>query len=69
VLEAADGRIVAIEVKAAMDVDDTDTRWLRYLRDRVGDRFVRGIVVCLADEQRPLGDRLTAVPINALWQG
>jgi uncharacterized protein len=67
ILERADGSIAAVEVKAAIDVDDGDTRWLRYLRDRVGDRFVRGVVLCLRDHAVPLGDRISAAPITALW--
>ena len=67
VVEARDGRVAAVEVKAAVDVDESDTRWLVYLRDRLGDRFVNGVVLHLGDRPRPLGDRLTALPIAALW--
>lgn len=67
VLEAEDGRVVGIEVKAAVDVDDRDTRWLRRLRDAAGERFVHGIVLCCTDRPHPLGDRLTALPVSALW--
>jgi uncharacterized protein len=67
VAEAPDGRVVAIEVKAAVDVDDHDTRWLRYLRDKLGDRFVNGVVLHLGERPQPLGDRLTALPLSTLW--
>lgn len=67
VAEAADGRIVAVEVKAAVDVDSDDTRWLRYLRDSLGDRFVNGVVLHLGNRPQPLGDRLTALPLATLW--
>lgn len=67
VLESADGRVAAVEVKAAIDVDDHDTRWLRWFRDRLGDRFVHGVVLHLGDRPLPLGDRLTALPVSALW--
>lgn len=69
VLESSDGRVVAVEVKAAASVDEGDFRWLRRLRDDLGERFVQGVVVCLADQVVPFGDRLTAVPLAAIWAG
>ena len=69
VIEAADGRVVAIEVKSAVTVDDDDIRHLAGLRDTLGDRFVNGIVLHLGERPMALGERLTAVPITALWSG
>jgi uncharacterized protein len=40
---------------------------LRYLRDRLGERFVNGVVLHIGDRPLPFGDRLTALPISALW--
>ncbi len=68
IMEARDGRVVAIEMKAARDVDETDFRWLAYLRDRLGDRFVNGIVVHLGERPLPFGDRLTSLPVSAIWE-
>jgi uncharacterized protein len=67
VLEAPDGRIAGIEVKAAADLDDGDVRHLAYLRDRLGDRFVSGVVLHCGDRGRRLGDRLVSMPVSALW--
>jgi uncharacterized protein len=67
VLEARDGRVVCVEVKAANDVDEGDFRHLRYLRDRLGDRFVQGVVVHLGRRPLAFGDRLTALPLSSLW--
>ena len=67
VLEARDGRIAAIEVKAARDVDEHDFRHLRWLRQTLGERFVHGIVLHLGDRASPAGDRLTSMPVSALW--
>lgn len=69
IMEARDGRVVAVEMKAARDVDESDFRWLAYLRDRLGDRFVNGIVVHLGERPLPFGDRLTALPATAVWSG
>jgi predicted AAA+ superfamily ATPase len=67
VLEAPDGRVVGVEVKAAIDVHESDFRGLRTLRDRVGDEFVAGVVVHCGDRPRPFGDRLWSLPVSALW--
>ena len=67
ILEARDGRIVAIEVKASASPGDDATRHLRWLRDRLGDRFVVGIMLYLGEHTLPHGDRILAVPLSALW--
>jgi uncharacterized protein len=41
-LESADGRIVGIEVKAAVEVGSEATSGPRYLQSQLGDRFVAG---------------------------
>ena len=66
-VEAADGRVSGVEVKAAFDVDEHDARHLADMRDRLGERFVNGVVVHLGDRPASLGDRLTAVPLSAVW--
>ncbi len=70
VAEAADGRLVAIEIKAARTPDRRAFRTLAGLRDRVdraGGRFVAGIVLYLGEEALPAGDRLAALPLSRLW--
>jgi ABC-type branched-subunit amino acid transport system substrate-binding protein len=67
ILETRDGRIVAIEVKASASPGDEATRHLRWLRDRLGDRFVIGIMLYLGEHTLPHGDRVLAVPLSALW--
>lgn len=67
IAEASDGRIVAIEVKASRSVNQADAKWLAWLRDKVPDDFVCGIVLHTGDRTFRLGDRLLAVPIAALW--
>jgi uncharacterized protein len=68
VLEHNDGRVVGIECKLASDVDPSDFAGLRVLRDRLGERFVAGAVVHLGDRVRDVGDRLTSLPVSAIWQ-
>ncbi len=67
VLEASDGSLVAIEVKAAATVTERDTRRIRELREKRGEHFRAGVVLCSRAETAPLGDRLWAVPISGLW--
>lgn len=67
VIEDRRGRIVGIEIKAAASVSNSDFSGLRILAEACGERFVSGIV--LYDHQKviPFGERLSAVPISALW--
>jgi hypothetical protein len=39
------------------------------MRDRYGEKFCAGYVLYLGSEVRPFGDRLTAIPVSALWEG
>lgn len=68
ILQSSDGRVVAVEIKTAVDVDDSDFRWLAYLRDRMGEQFLHGFVCHLGERPLPFGDRLTALPISSLWR-
>lgn len=66
-LEAPDGRVVGVEVKAGATVGRADFRHLADVRDALGDRFVRGVILHLGERALPFGDRLAAWPISALW--
>lgn len=67
IAEAPDGRVVAIEVKAALSVNDRDLRHLVRLRDHLGNELIHGFVVYLGQRCLSLGDRLTALPLARLW--
>lgn len=67
VLERGNGQVVGIEVKASSSVGAADFRHLRWLRDRVGDRFAGGYVLYLGTESLPFGDGMTALPLSAMW--
>jgi predicted AAA+ superfamily ATPase len=67
VLEAADGRIVGIEVKAGATVHTGDLAGLRHLAKRLGSRFIAGYVLYTGGQTLPFGDRIRALPIDALW--
>ncbi len=67
ILEDAAGRIVGIEVKAAVSLDARDLRGLKALAALCEERFVRGIVFYLGDVVVPFGKDLWAVPVGMAW--
>jgi uncharacterized protein len=68
VLEAADGRVIAIEIKASSSPAADDARHLRWLRQRLGSTFVAGVVLYLGRQSLSLGDGIYALPLSALWR-
>ncbi len=66
-LETPDGRVAAVEVKGGETVTAADARHIAALRDELGERFARGVVLYAGDRTVPFGDRIEAVPISALW--
>lgn len=70
VIEASDGRVVAIEVKSSTVPRIQDAAPMSRLRDKldtVGSDFVAGVVFHTGDRRVPLGDRLVGLPIADLW--
>ncbi|MDQ2708629.1 MAG: ATP-binding protein [Actinomycetota bacterium] len=67
VLEHPDGRIVGIEVKATGTPRTEDLRGLRFLADRLGDRFHFGCLLSTALEATPFGPKLATLPLSSLW--
>ncbi len=69
VVERSDGSVVAVEVKSAAAVNRSDGKGLRFLRDRLGDRLVAGVVFHTGPLTVQLDDRIWATPVSALWGG
>jgi predicted AAA+ superfamily ATPase len=69
VAKLAADRVVGIEVKATASPRSGDATHLRWLRDQLGDRFVRGIVLHTGPGGYELHDRIVAAPIAAVWGG
>ena len=67
-LEDAAGRVVGVEVKASSTLSSHDFKGLRFLREALGKRFLRGFVLCLGQESVPFGPDLQAMPVSALWR-
>jgi predicted AAA+ superfamily ATPase len=68
VLEDSRGLVVGIEVKASMTVLSSDFKGLRFLKETLGDRFRRGVVLYVGNEVVPFGGKLAALPMSTLWQ-
>jgi predicted AAA+ superfamily ATPase len=68
VMEDSHGNVVGIEVKASASIGPGDFSGLRKLADASGKRFTLGLVLYDHDVVLPLGERLFAVPIAALWK-
>jgi predicted AAA+ superfamily ATPase len=60
-------RVVAFEVRATAAPGLDDARHLEWLRDRLEAGFVAGVVFHTGPAMFHLADRITAVPICALW--
>ena len=67
VLENRAGNIVGIEVKAATTVRSVDFNGLTELKELLGKRFLKGIVLYTGQRTVPFGENLFAVPVSALW--
>lgn len=67
VLERRGGQIVGVEMKAAASLSSRDFRGLEALRDERGADFVAGVVIHTGQQTLPIGDRLWALPVSALW--
>lgn len=68
VLERANGEVVGIEVKASATPAPRHAAGLRLLQDRLGERFRLGLVLHLGPDSIPLGERIWAAPLAALWE-
>ncbi len=61
------GQVVAIEVKATAAPNRGDAAHLEWLRDRLGERFLAGVVFHTGPSSFALADQVVALPIAALW--
>jgi uncharacterized protein len=66
IVERDDGRVVAIEVKLAADVDDADVRHLKWLKERIGDDLIDMVVVTTGQYAFRRNDGIGVVPAALL---
>jgi predicted AAA+ superfamily ATPase len=68
VAEKNNGDTVGIKVKLSGSLDKRDFYGLKLLKEAVGDRFKKGIVLYTGTEIVPWGEGLWAVPVCYLWE-
>jgi len=68
VLEAADGRVAGVEVKAAATLRESDFNGLRRLATASGTAFAGGVVLYTGTEPLSFGGGLWALPLSTLWE-
>jgi len=68
VLELLSGEVVGIEIKASSSPRPRDASGLRLLRDKLGDRFRRGLLLHLGPDSIPFGEKISAIPLAAIWE-
>ncbi|MFV1992010.1 MAG: ATP-binding protein [Acidimicrobiales bacterium] len=67
IVEAGGDRVIAIEVKATGSPKANDVRHLSWLREKLGDRFVGGVLLHTGPRSFQIADNITAAPISTLW--
>jgi len=67
VIELGATRVVGIEFKAGSAPTADDAKHLSWLRDELGQGFTAGAVLHSGPGIYPLGDRIYAIPLCALW--
>jgi uncharacterized protein len=68
IAELPAGRVLAVEIKASSAPGPADARHLRWLQERLGDRFLAGAVLHTGPRPFRLAERIFALPISALWE-
>lgn len=67
ILENTQGKCVAIEVKSSATVSSHDVKNIRYLKNEIKDRFIRGVVLYTGVNIVPFDKNIHALPVNTLW--
>jgi uncharacterized protein len=66
IVQHADGRVLAIEVKLADRVEDADAKHLHWLRDRIGTDFIGAIVIYAGEHAYRRRDDVAVIPLALL---
>ncbi len=68
VLEDRSGNIVGIEIKNSEKLKSDHFKGLKYLRDKVKHKFLKGILLYSGSSYLQFDKDLYALPINSLWE-
>lgn len=67
VAELGGQRVIGVEIKADAAPDKHDARHLAWMRDKLGERFLQGVVLHTGPNLYKLDDKIVAAPIATLW--
>jgi predicted AAA+ superfamily ATPase len=67
ILEAGQ-RVVGLEIKAASSLTPDHFKGLRHLKEALGERFHRGVILYTGSRTVAFDEKLWACPISALWE-
>jgi uncharacterized protein len=67
IAEFADGRVIAVEIKASSAPKPEDGRHLEWLRDRLGDQVVATVLFHTGPRPFLMPNGVHALPISCLW--
>jgi uncharacterized protein len=66
IVERADGRVVAIEIKLARTVSDGDLKHLKWLQERLGDHVLDQVIITTGPAAYRRGDGIAVIPLALL---
>lgn len=66
IVERGDGRVVAVEVKLARTIDESDVRHLTWLRDQLGDDLLDAVVITTGEQAYRRPDGIAVIPAALL---
>jgi hypothetical protein len=66
IVQRADGKVLAVEVKLADRVDDVDVRHLHWLRHRAGDDVIDAMVIYAGEHAYRRRDDVAVVPLASV---
>ena len=69
ILEDRGGRVVGIEVKAGATLGGSDVRGLQALKEAIGNRWLRGVILYTGTDVVPFAADIHGLPISHLWVG
>lgn len=68
IVEFSDGRVFGVEVKSSSSFNAGQFKGLKFLREKLGQRFIGGVVLNTGTEGYRFADKLWGLPIAALWE-
>lgn len=60
--------MVGIEIKAASNLTSEHFKGLRHLKEELGERFHRGLILYTGSQTAAFDEKLWACPVSALWE-